>query len=274
MTPELKLTVLIDNTTRSELLSEWGLSFYIEYRGKKLLLDTGASGAFAENAEQLGIDLEDVDYGILSHAHYDHADGIDTFFEKNQKADFFLREGTKENCFGGLHEPRHYIGIRRGVLQDHADRIRFVSGDFELMTGAYLIPHKTEGLAESGVRAGMYRYDHWHWIPDDFSHEQSLVLETEKGLVVFNSCSHGGADNIVREVMETLPGRPVAALIGGFHLYETPAGEVREFAGRLRETGVQEVITGHCTGEEAFQLLKEEQGLRAEQMYAGFQWEI
>lgn len=271
---ELTITVLIDNISRDELLSEWGLSFYIEYHGHRLLLDTGASGAFAENAEALGLPIGDVEAGVLSHAHYDHADGIDTFFLKNTNADFYFREGAGENCFGGLNEPRHYIGVRRGLLRDHEDRIRFASGDYTLLPGVTLVPHKTEGLGAVGSRAGMYRLSGWHWVPDDFSHEQSLVLETEKGLVVLNSCSHSGADVVVREVSETFPDIPVYAVIGGFHLYETDREEVRSFARRLRKTGVQKIVTGHCTGEEAFSILREELGDAAEQMYSGFRWSV
>lgn len=46
--------VLIDNLTNSELLCEWGLSFYIEQNKKKILLDTGSSEKFAENAKKWG----------------------------------------------------------------------------------------------------------------------------------------------------------------------------------------------------------------------------
>lgn len=73
----------------------------------------------------------------------------------------------------------------------------------------------------------MYRKVGDQWLPDDFSHEQSLVFSTPKGLVIFNSCCHGGADNIVREVADTFPGQPISAIVGGFHLYDTPAQEVR-----------------------------------------------
>ncbi|MDO4867332.1 MAG: hypothetical protein Q4C10_12350 [Clostridia bacterium] len=44
-------------------------------------MDTGASHLFAQNAECLGIDLNSVDTGVLSHAHYDHADGMTYFME-------------------------------------------------------------------------------------------------------------------------------------------------------------------------------------------------
>ncbi|MBQ5583823.1 MAG: MBL fold metallo-hydrolase, partial [Ruminiclostridium sp.] len=97
----MRAVILMDNLSNNpDLTPEWGLAIYIEFEGKKYLLDTGAGPLFAENAEKLGIDLADVDFGILSHAHYDHADGMDTFFEKNTKADFWLRHPAKENCYG------------------------------------------------------------------------------------------------------------------------------------------------------------------------------
>ena len=72
----MRATVLVDNLEHNGLKGEWGLSIYIEYRDKKILLDTGASGLFAENAQKTGVSLEKVDYGVLTHAHYDHSDGI------------------------------------------------------------------------------------------------------------------------------------------------------------------------------------------------------
>lgn len=75
----MKIKVLMDNISSGELAGEWGLSILIEYEGRKILLDTGASGAFAENAEKMGIDLAEVDFAVLSHAHYDHSDGMEAF---------------------------------------------------------------------------------------------------------------------------------------------------------------------------------------------------
>ena len=53
----MKATILIDNRTKGTLAAEWGLSVYVEYRGHRILLDTGASDRFAKNAQALGIDL-------------------------------------------------------------------------------------------------------------------------------------------------------------------------------------------------------------------------
>jgi len=109
----MKATILIDNLTKGSLVPEWGLSIYIEYNGHKILLDTGASGRFARNAENLGIDLASVELGVLSHAHYDHADGMAAFFACNAHAPFYLRAGSAENCYGKRWIFHKYIGIRR-----------------------------------------------------------------------------------------------------------------------------------------------------------------
>ena len=112
------------------------------------------------------------------------------------------------------------------------------------------------------------------WVPDDFSHEQTLVLETPRGLVLLSSCCHAGADTIIREVQAAFPGRPIQAIVGGFHLYETPDQEVRALARRLRDTGVAQVLTGHCTGERGFSLLREELGAQVTQFSTGLVVEL
>ena len=53
----MKVTVLVDNNDGEGLKGEWGLSFYIEYADKTVLLDAGLSPLFAVNAEKMGIDL-------------------------------------------------------------------------------------------------------------------------------------------------------------------------------------------------------------------------
>ena len=71
MTPELRITVLMENTAREGLEAEHGLSFFLEYRGRRFLLDAGSSGRFADNAQKLGVDLDGVELAALSHGHYD-----------------------------------------------------------------------------------------------------------------------------------------------------------------------------------------------------------
>ena len=267
----MRAVILIDNLSNNpDLTPEWGLAIYIEHEGKKYLLDTGASENFAKNAETLGIDLSQVDFGVLSHAHYDHSDGMDTFFEKNAKADFWLRHPSKENCYGSHEmETIDYIGIKKGILETYKDRIRYAEGKVELAPNVYLLGHTTPDLDYYGQLYRMFLKIGDQYQYDDFRHEQSLVFDTDKGLVVFNSCCHAGADNILLEAMQAFPGKQVHAIIGGFHLFESPAHAVREFGQRLQDTGVERVVTGHCTGLDAYDILKDMLGDKAQQMECG-----
>ena len=112
------------------------------------------------------------------------------------------------------------------------------------------------------------------WVTDSFQHEQSLVFQTRQGLVIFNSCSHGGPDNIIREVCETFPGEHMYAYFGGLHQYRATQEEVRELAGLLRSLEVDHIYTGHCTGDAAYMILREELGERISQFASGFSVEI
>lgn len=271
----MRARILVDNITKNEWKAEWGLSVYIEYEGHKILLDTGTTGVFAENADSMGIDLSEVEFGVLSHAHYDHADGMEEFFKRNQKADFYLRAGSGENCYGKKNFLfKKYIGIRPGYLEKYAKRIVYADGDYEVVPGVVLLPHKTPGLEAVGKRAGMYVKENGRFRPDSFAHEQSLVFDTKKGLVIFNSCSHGGADTIIKETERTYPGKKIYALIGGFHLFRSSDEEVIALAGRIRETGIEKIYTGHCTGKRAMELLKAELNGAANQLYTGLVIEI
>ena len=279
----MKIQVLIDNIASCcgsrKLFGEWGLSVYVEFEGKRYLLDTGASHLFAKNAGVMGVDLSKVDIGILSHSHFDHSDGMARFFALNKNAPFYLRKGAGENCYHthkliGRFAYHEYIGIHKGFLKRFADRIRFAEGDMQIAPNVYLVPHKTPGLEAIGECAhlsvkenGKYRYD-------SFDHEQSLVFDTPKGLFVMNSCSHGGADNIVKEIEATFPDKNIYAILGGFHLFRYKDEVVRAFAERLRELDVQKIYTGHCTGNRAFEILHEVLGDRAEQMRCGMTIEL
>ena len=100
----------------------------------------------------------------------------------------------------------------------------------------------------------MYQKTSRGYVFDDFSHEQSLVIDTDKGLVIFNSCSHGGASNIINEVQNTFKDKKVYGLVGGFHLFNKTEQEVRDLAHKIKETNIEYICTGHCTKEAADKL--------------------
>lgn len=274
----MRATVLVDNEAQGLCESEWGLSILIEHREHATLLDAGASGLFAENARKLGVDLAAVDVAALSHAHYDHSDGFDAFFQVNDAAKLFVAASARENCYDTEDGKLCYIGVSRGLFARHAHRIEYVSLPAEIAPDVWALPHTTPNLAEKGAKAGMFTTeepvtkrpttdesldespDPVTLRPDDFSHEQSIVVKLDEGLAVFSSCSHCGPDVVMAEVHQFMPNQPIRALIGGFHLYDTPDEEVRALAGRMKNAGVKLAYTGHCTGERAFKILQEELG--------------
>ena len=89
--------------------------------------------------------------------------------------------------------------------------------------------------------------------------------------MIFNSCSHAGPDNIIREVRAALPGKPIRAYVGGLHLFHLSEGEVCALAERIRQTGVERIVTGHCTGKRAYELLRRELGEGVVQMHSGME---
>lgn len=251
----MKIIVLMENSAQEGLICEHGLSFYLEYRGGRYLLDAGECGAVLYNAGKLGVDLSQVDKAILSHGHYDHADGFSAFFRVNSAAPVYARPRITDP---EIWAEKEYIGINMGMFCRHEKRFDLAEGPRDLADGLHLIP-------------------------DRVKHEQSLVAETAEGLVVFNSCCHAGVVDILAQLKERFSGQPIRAVLGGFHLMGKggtstlgPAPEkVRAMAAALRDDlKVKDIYTGHCTGTPAYALLQEELGDRLHHLTAGAVYEF
>ena len=264
-----KITVGIDNIPSEGLKKQWGLSLYIEHSDKKILLDTGGSDLFLRNYERLGLNISDVDYGVLSHAHCDHANGIPAFFEHNSKAKFYVSENTAPDCYGKISFIIFYCGIPKTLMENHADRIVKVSDVYQITDGVFIVPHKKEGYPNIGKNGHMLRKTKNGFVPDDLCHEQSLVIETDKGLVIFNSCSHSGPKIIIDEVRQDFPAMRIYGYLGGLHLWNSPENDIRKAAHELMDAGIEYVGTGHCTKARAFRILKEEMGDKIELFRTG-----
>lgn len=234
----LTVTVLIENeSSRDDLCCEHGLSLYLRWGEYNILLDAGQTGIFTRNTAALDCSLERLHAAVLSHGHYDHADGFLPLLEQHKSIRVYARPAAFEPQYNG----QRYIGLNSDLIARYADRFDLSDEQREILPGLWLIP-------------------------DAVAHEQSLVAETEHGLVVMNSCCHAGGDEIAADILQRFPGQKIHALIGGLHLMG-PGGtatlgkteeEVLALAHRLiGELGVKYVYTGHCTGGPACQLLQE-----------------
>lgn len=274
----LTATVLTENTQVDGLSSEHGLCVYVAYGDLRLLLDFGQSDVFARNADALGVNLADVDLAVLSHAHYDHADGMEAFFACNSYAPLYLSETCAENCWstkGGTAEA-HYIGIQPGLLERYRDRLVRVELDHvhTIAPGVHMVPHTSRGLAALGEHAGMMCEACGHLVPDGFAHEMSLVIEVGDGLAVFSSCSHAGLPAITSEVQEAFPRRRITAFVGGLHLVHASDAEILQVAEVIRNVGIDRLYTGHCTGALAFELLARELPGLVSHLYPGLTFSL
>jgi len=90
--------------------------------------------------------------------------------------------------------------------------------------------------------------------------EQSLVLDTGEGLVVFTGCAHPGIIHILEEIKATFP-KNIYLVMGGFHLAGMSETEIKKIVASFRRLGVKKVGPTHCSGETARRLFSEEYGL-------------
>ena len=276
----MKVTTLIENTRASgmeHLRAEHGLSLYIEHGERRILFDTGASGAFADNAARLGVDIEAVDIAVISHHHYDHGGGLRRFLQINQRASIYLRSPPAGDCHLKLLWMDRYIGLDQALLREHAHRFIFVTGRTAIEPDAIVLTDVGRSYPLPRSNRNLFLAIDGNLILDDFAHELVLVLMEHDGLVVFTGCSHQGILNMVEAVTQAFAGSPLKAVFGGFHLVILPtlnfmAGsreEVRGIGTQMLEYPLECVYTGHCTGSHAFQVLKGAMGKKLEYIATG-----
>ena len=242
----MTITSLLENTTaRAGIAAEHGLSLYVETANRRILFDMGQTDLFARNAEALGIDLSRVDLAILSHGHYDHGGGLATFLKINQTAPVYLTEAAFLPHYNGTQK---YIGLDTS-LQDHP-RLRVVSGDLSLGDGLTLLTPNGRTRNHSLGAFGLTERVGDVFVPDDFRHEQYLLIEelieeplSEAGRrVLISGCSHAGILDIVEWFEPDV-------LVGGFHVSKMALGEELTALGEALAAHSTDYYTCHCTGE-------------------------
>ncbi|WP_281771887.1 MBL fold metallo-hydrolase [Faecalitalea cylindroides] len=258
----MRITVLVENTGPSELKIEHGLSLYIEFNDKKYLLDAGPSDSFFKNAHALSIDLGRVDKAVLSHGHYDHGDGFMVFLNQYKDKVVYGAKNIFDDYYSGSGGSVHYIGLS-SKLKQMKNRFNTISKDTKIDEKIYLILDDVSNTKEIGVQKKLYKKVDDVLQPDNFDHELSLVFDTPKGLVICNSCSHAGLESIVDNIKKRL-NKPVYAYVGGLHMKSTKNHiETSSFTEEQIQNlcifikkNIQYVLTGHCTGNVSYDLLK------------------
>lgn len=265
----MRIVTLVENSCGNEnCIAEHGLSIYIETDNHKLLLDTGQTDAVVKNAEALSIDLSAVDTVILSHGHYDHSGGILPFAEENPEARIIMQKSAVEPHYNG----ERYIGIDTDILK--LPNILLIDGDMELDDELFLFSGITGRRCYPQGNRKLSRMENGVQVPDDFLHEQCLVIKQNGKSWLLSGCSHNGILNIIDRYREIFGNAP-DYVITGFHMMKKD-GEHTEAEKTVIIQTAQELAkmntvfySGHCTGIHAFEMMKDIMGDKLIALHSG-----
>jgi 7,8-dihydropterin-6-yl-methyl-4-(beta-D-ribofuranosyl)aminobenzene 5'-phosphate synthase len=275
----VRITILCDNAVGpvSGTLGEHGFAALIEPdNGPPLLFDTGQGFTLLPNARRLNRDLSRVRHVVISHGHFDHAGGLLPLLQETgakrvmgHPAIFTPRLRVKDTgeCYP--------IGIPQTEAELTAAGAEFdLSRDFRhVAPGIYLsgeVPRLTS--FETGDQ-GIFAHGSGRE-PDPTLDDQSLVVETARGLVIILGCCHAGLINTLEQVGKLTGRSDFYAIIGGTHLGFCSPEQINKTIATLRRMGVKKVAAGHCTGFAAMARLAREMAKEFQPAMVGYTLEI
>ncbi|MBS3819673.1 MBL fold metallo-hydrolase [bacterium] len=217
---QIEMTILYDNYLYKEgLTSDWGFSCLIKGPPKTILFDTGTQGHILfQNIQKLDINPQKVQSIVISHDHGDHTGGLIPFLKKNHQVTVYFPDSFPDD----FHQRIKALGAQVVPGSDPQ----------QICKDVYLT-----GELGTSIK------------------EQSLILDTDKGLVVITGCSHPGIIKILEQSKEVLQ-KNIYLVFGGFHLINKSEEEINEIISRFKELGVTKVGATHCTGKKAINLFK------------------
>jgi len=249
----MRITVLCDNGVGpiSGTLGEHGFAALIEQdRGGPILFDTGQGLTLLPNAARMKKELAAVSTVVISHGHYDHAGGLMPLLQVSGGVEVFAHDG--------IFTPRHRvkdtgecypIGVpfEKSAYEEAGAIFNFSTVFREISPGIMLTGEVPRVTAFEKGDQGLYcdcSGQELDATPDD----QSLVIETEKGLVILLGCCHAGLVNTLEHIACQSGRRDVYAIVGGTHLGFCDQEQLDKTIDALRKTGVRKLAVSHCTG--------------------------
>jgi 7,8-dihydropterin-6-yl-methyl-4-(beta-D-ribofuranosyl)aminobenzene 5'-phosphate synthase len=220
MDAPIKFTILYDNYLHEPgTKPDWGFSCLIEGAEKVILFDTGTRPEILlHNVDHLGVDLKKVAQIVISHDHHDHIGGLSKVLDRNHNVSVYLPVSFAYE-------------IVRNVETKKA-KVVSIDEPVQICRDVY-----STGEMGVGIK------------------EQSLIINTKKGLIIVTGCSHQGIVNIL-ERAKKLFDRPIHLVFGGFHLGGMPDEKVEEIIKNFKEHGVEKCGATHCTGDRPIELFK------------------
>jgi 7,8-dihydropterin-6-yl-methyl-4-(beta-D-ribofuranosyl)aminobenzene 5'-phosphate synthase len=211
----IEIVTVIDNSAvTTSLDTRWGLSIAIISPKESTLFDTGPDGGvLVSNMRHLGLKPGQFGIVVVSHDHRDHTGGLPGFLAANPNADVLLP--------GKATSAASHVRAAGG-------NARHVGQSMEVAASI-----RTTGPIGAGIQ------------------EQALIVDTAEGLVVITGCAHPGIVAVLEAVQILNPDRPIALVMGGFHLQNASPGQIAAIVETFRRMEVRKVAPSHCTGEAA-----------------------
>ncbi|MBP3218344.1 MAG: MBL fold metallo-hydrolase [Lachnospiraceae bacterium] len=261
MTTPVRIINLIENTEGAPgCTAAHGLCFYVKTPGHRLLSDLGPSADTLANAQHLGIDLTQVDTVVLSHGHYDHSGGILPFTRINDSAHIYMQDFADGAYYSddGPEKGFRYIGIDPQIAA--LPQLVRVQGDLDLDDELSLLTVRERIVPIPSTNRKLMRRQGDAYVPDDFRHEQMLVIRAGGKHILISGCAHNGILNIL-SAYEAKYGSAPDVVISGFHLMkreeytEEERQEIAAIALKLKQYSTT-FYTCHCTGVPAYEQMK------------------
>ncbi len=246
----LEVVVLSTMLTDRAGVGEWGFSALVETSGHRILFDTGARPeTVLQNARELKIDLSDVTEVILSHHHGDHVGGLLTLRRElaKQKPDALKKAYVGAGIFlsrpGPESKETNEAILLKKPYEELGGSFVVIDRPTEILPGVWLtgpVPRTHPERNWSFQRT--IRKEDGSSVEDNIPEDMSLVIDSEKGLVVISGCGHAGIINTLEYARTKVRASHVHAALGGFHLFEADARTLDWTAGKLRTMGMQNFL--------------------------------
>jgi len=255
----------------ARLQSEHGLSFWIQTPRGSVLLDTGSTTlVLKHNLAELGLDPRHLDALVLSHAHYDHTGGLPAVLEINPEIPIHAHPDILQARYSYKNGEYHSIGIpQESFLLIKQAALKLDAAPIEVLPKLFTTGEISQRSELEGRSATHFIRPKQSWQPDPYRDDLSMVLVTQRGLVVICGCCHAGLLNTLAHVRRTFP-LPIHMLIGGTHLISMDGASLKHVVDVLKKEYPHiEYYPNHCTGEQAFQALTQEFGTKVHACPAG-----